>query len=144
MYAALRSESSVRGAGPIRSCSLYAFSCCVRRGDLQIEDVEALFKEAAAAFPEDSIEILVNNAGITRDTLALRMKPQQWQDVIDLNLSGVFYCSQAVSVRHLHSSTLPCAYVSLQQQWSQYACACSSSFNARVHCHHYSSNANAL
>jgi 3-oxoacyl-[acyl-carrier protein] reductase len=60
--------------------------------------VEALFKQAAAAFPEDSIEILVNNAGITRDTLALRMKPQQWQDVIDLNLSGVFYCTSHCSM----------------------------------------------
>eukprot|EP00953_Heterococcus_sp_UTEX-ZZ885_P035264 18212-Heterococcus_DN1.PRE.1 len=77
--------------------SLHTYACCAHCGNLQIEDVEALFKQAAAAFPEDSIEILVNNAGITRDTLALRMKPQQWQDVIDLNLSGVFYCSQAVS-----------------------------------------------
>jgi 3-oxoacyl-[acyl-carrier protein] reductase len=41
------------------------------------------------------IDVLVNNAGITRDTLVLRMKPAQWQDVIDTNLSGVFYCTQA-------------------------------------------------
>lgn len=39
--------------------------------------------------------MLVNNAGITRDTLIMRMKPDQWQSVIDTNLSGVFYCSQA-------------------------------------------------
>ena len=32
--------------------------------------------------------------GITRDTLMMRMKPEQWQDVIDVNLSGVFYCTQ--------------------------------------------------
>ena len=32
--------------------------------------------------------------GITRDTLMMRMKPEQWQDVIDVNLSGVFYASQ--------------------------------------------------
>ena len=32
--------------------------------------------------------------GITRDTLMMRMKPDMWQDVIDVNLSGVFYCSQ--------------------------------------------------
>ncbi|CAM9544326.1 unnamed protein product [Chrysoparadoxa australica] len=61
----------------------------------KLEDVDRLFKEAAAAFPDENIEVLVNNAGITRDTLAIRMKPQQWQDVIDLNLSGVWYCSQA-------------------------------------------------
>lgn len=43
------------------------------------------------------IDILVNNAGITRDTLLLRMKPEDWQSVIDLNLTGVFLCTRAVS-----------------------------------------------
>jgi hypothetical protein len=33
-------------------------------------------------------------AGITRDTLMMRMKPDQWDDVINTNLSGVFYCTQ--------------------------------------------------
>lgn len=33
-------------------------------------------------------------AGITRDTLMMRMKPEQWQDVIDTDLTGVFYCTQ--------------------------------------------------
>ena len=35
------------------------------------------------------------SAGITRDTLMMRMKPEQWQQVIDVNLSGVFYATQA-------------------------------------------------
>lgn len=43
------------------------------------------------------IDILVNNAGITRDTLLLRMKLEDWQAVIDLNLTGVFLCCKAVS-----------------------------------------------
>lgn len=43
------------------------------------------------------VDILVNNAGITRDTLLLRMKPEDWQAVIDLNLTGVFLCTRAVS-----------------------------------------------
>lgn len=43
------------------------------------------------------IDILVNNAGITRDTLLLRMKPEDWQAVIDLNLTGVFLSTRAVS-----------------------------------------------
>jgi len=43
------------------------------------------------------VDILVNNAGITRDTLLLRMKLEDWQAVIDLNLTGVFLCSRAVS-----------------------------------------------
>ncbi len=43
------------------------------------------------------IDVLVNNAGITRDTLLLRMKPEDWQAVIDTNLTGVFLCTRAVS-----------------------------------------------
>ncbi len=43
------------------------------------------------------IDILVNNAGITRDRLLLRMKLEHWQQVIDLNLTGVFLCTSAVS-----------------------------------------------
>ena len=41
------------------------------------------------------IDCLVNNAGITRDTLFIRMKPDVWQKVIDVNLGGTFYCSHA-------------------------------------------------
>mmetsp|Transcript_7796 Transcript_7796/g.11767 ORF Transcript_7796/g.11767 Transcript_7796/m.11767 type:complete len:278 (+) Transcript_7796:85-918(+) len=63
----------------------------------KVEEVEQLFKDSAAAFPDDLIEIVVNNAGITSDTLVMRMKQEQWQSVIDLNLSGVFYCTQAAS-----------------------------------------------
>ncbi len=44
-----------------------------------------------------SVDVLVNNAGITRDTLLLRMKPEDWQAVIDLNLTGVFLTTRAVS-----------------------------------------------
>ncbi len=40
---------------------------------------------------------MVNNAGITRDTLLMRMKPEDWQAVIDLNLTGVFLCTKAVT-----------------------------------------------
>ncbi len=43
------------------------------------------------------IDVLVNNAGITRDGLIMRMKTTDWQSVIDLNLSGVFHCTRAVS-----------------------------------------------
>jgi 3-oxoacyl-[acyl-carrier protein] reductase len=43
------------------------------------------------------IDVLVNNAGITRDTLLLRMKLEDWQSVIDLNLTGVFLCTKAAS-----------------------------------------------
>jgi 3-oxoacyl-[acyl-carrier protein] reductase len=42
------------------------------------------------------IDHLINNAGITRDNLILRMKAEEWQDVITTNLSSCFYCTQAV------------------------------------------------
>lgn len=43
------------------------------------------------------IDVLVNNAGITRDGLLMRMKTDDWQSVINLNLSGVFLCTRAVT-----------------------------------------------
>ena len=59
------------------------------------EQVQNLVKEARSQW--GSIDVLVNNAGITRDTLLLRMKLEDWQAVINLNLTGVFLCTQAVS-----------------------------------------------
>lgn len=44
-----------------------------------------------------SIDVLVNNAGITRDNLIMRMKEQDWDDVIDTNLKSVFLCTKAVT-----------------------------------------------
>jgi 3-oxoacyl-[acyl-carrier protein] reductase len=41
------------------------------------------------------LDILVNNAGITRDGLALRMKDEDWSDVLAVNLNGAFYCARA-------------------------------------------------
>ena len=45
----------------------------------------------------NKIDVLVNNAGITKDGLIMRMKTDDWQKVLNLNLSGVFYCTRAVS-----------------------------------------------
>ena len=59
------------------------------------EQVDALISSTLEKFGR--IDVLVNNAGITRDTLLLRMKPEEWQAVIDLNLTGVFLCTRAVS-----------------------------------------------
>jgi len=64
------------------------------KGDVsKAADVEALFSSAMDKY--GTVDILVNNAGITRDTLLMRMKQEQWQQVIDLNLTGVFLCTQA-------------------------------------------------
>ncbi|MBD2354712.1 3-oxoacyl-[acyl-carrier-protein] reductase [Tolypothrix sp. FACHB-123] len=59
------------------------------------DQVDSLFNTVIDKFKR--IDILVNNAGITRDTLLLRMKPEDWQAVIDLNLTGVFLCTRAAS-----------------------------------------------
>ncbi|MHC5727331.1 MAG: 3-oxoacyl-[acyl-carrier-protein] reductase [Nostoc sp.] len=61
----------------------------------KIDQVEALVNAVIEKFSR--VDILVNNAGITRDTLLLRLKPEDWQAVIDLNLTGVFLCTRAVS-----------------------------------------------
>lgn len=59
------------------------------------ESVKAMVEEAMAAF--GSVDILVNNAGITRDNLMMRMKDDEWDDVINTNLKGVFVCTKAVT-----------------------------------------------
>lgn len=67
-----------------------AIHCDVRDADAikkMIELIEEYF---------DTIDILVNNAGITRDNLLLRMKEEEWQQVMDVNLKGVFLCTKAV------------------------------------------------
>ncbi|QKD83712.1 3-oxoacyl-[acyl-carrier-protein] reductase [Thermoleptolyngbya sichuanensis A183] len=59
------------------------------------DQVDALFNAVMEKWGR--VDVLVNNAGITRDTLLLRMKPEDWQAVIDLNLTGVFLCTRAAS-----------------------------------------------
>jgi 3-oxoacyl-[acyl-carrier protein] reductase len=59
------------------------------------EQVEAMVKAVLAK--EGRLDVLVNNAGITRDGLLMRMKTADWQSVISLNLTGVFLCTRAVS-----------------------------------------------
>ena len=43
------------------------------------------------------IDVLVNNAGITRDALLLRMKDEDWDDVLNINLKGAFLCTRAAA-----------------------------------------------
>lgn len=59
------------------------------------EEVTAFFKQAVERFGR--IDILVNNAGITRDNLLMRMKENEWDDVIATNLKGTFLTTKAVS-----------------------------------------------
>ncbi|MGD6879423.1 3-oxoacyl-[acyl-carrier-protein] reductase [Bacillus infantis] len=59
------------------------------------EAVTAMMKETIERF--GSIDILVNNAGITRDNLLMRMKEEEWDEVISINLKGVFLCTKAAT-----------------------------------------------
>ena len=57
------------------------------------ESVQSVIKDIQGA--EGAVTILVNNAGITRDNLLLRMKAEEWDDVLSTNLSGVYRVSKA-------------------------------------------------
>lgn len=59
------------------------------------EQVTLMVKETVDRFGR--LDILVNNAGITKDNLLIRMKEEEWDDVININLKGVFLCIKAVS-----------------------------------------------
>lgn len=56
--------------------------------------IEAALNQIRSEFGE--IDILVNNAGVTRDNLLMRMKDDEWQDILDTNLTSVFKLSKAV------------------------------------------------
>ncbi len=67
----------------------YVFPCNL----MEKTEVDALIPAAEAAM--GAIDILVNNAGMTRDNLFLRMKDEEWDDVLAVNLSAVFHLSRA-------------------------------------------------
>ena len=64
----------------------------VRLDVASAESIAEAFRQAGSAFGK--VEILVNNAGITRDGLVLRMKRESWDDVLRTNLTGAFLCIQ--------------------------------------------------
>ncbi|WP_413301348.1 3-oxoacyl-[acyl-carrier-protein] reductase [Bacillus sp. 1P10SD] len=59
------------------------------------EEVTEMVKATIDRFGK--LDILINNAGITRDNLLMRMKEEEWDDVINTNLKGVFLCTKAVT-----------------------------------------------
>ncbi|MCR4818702.1 MAG: 3-oxoacyl-[acyl-carrier-protein] reductase [Fretibacterium sp.] len=69
----------------------------VRAGAFQADvsdskQAEELFRKVREAL--DPVGVLVNNAGITRDTLLMRMKPEDWDAVLSTNLNSAFYCTK--------------------------------------------------
>ncbi len=79
-------------AEEIRSLGREAFVVCVDLGSP--ESIKEAFSKAAKEFGR--IDILVNNGGVTRDGLALRMKRDDWDSVLQTNLSGAFFAIQQV------------------------------------------------
>ena len=69
----------------------FAVQCDVSNAD----SVSAMVKETIDRF--GTVDILVNNAGVTKDNLLMRMKENEWDDVININLKGVFLCTKAVT-----------------------------------------------
>lgn len=65
----------------------------VFQADVSVQEEAArLFAEVKSAM--GTVSVLVNNAGITRDNLLMRMKPEDWQAVINTNLNACFYCTR--------------------------------------------------
>jgi 3-oxoacyl-[acyl-carrier protein] reductase len=85
-------EKNEEVATEIRACSGDAMTL-----DFDVTSPESV-KEGVAKTIKDKgrIDVLVNNAGITRDGLAVRMKLSDWELVLKINLQGAFLCSQAV------------------------------------------------
>ncbi len=77
----------LRGAG----AEVFGLTCDVSDSD----QVNAVVKETADS--HGGLDILVNNAGITRDGLIMRMKDEQWDQVLDINLRGVFLFTRAAA-----------------------------------------------
>lgn len=79
-------------AGLVREAGV---ECGIFRGDVASpEDVEALFKGVQEQFGR--VDILVNNAGTTRDNIMLRMKEEEFDEVLRTNLKGTYLCTRAV------------------------------------------------
>jgi 3-oxoacyl-[acyl-carrier protein] reductase len=93
-YQVIGTATSDDGASKI-SAALSAFAGC-RGAKLDVNDVaagEALIDTIVKE--QGGLQVLVNNAGITRDTLAMRLKDEDWDAVLDTNLKAVFRMSRA-------------------------------------------------
>jgi 3-oxoacyl-[acyl-carrier protein] reductase len=85
-------ETAESAAEEVRAAGV---RCEIFKGDVaSAGDVEALIKGVTEAFGR--IDILVNNAGLTRDNLMMRMKEEEFDDVIGTNLKGTYLCTKAV------------------------------------------------
>lgn len=89
-------EFADNGVNELKNTGLKAHAAVCNVTDVQ--SIEKMTEEVIAKFGR--IDILVNNAGITRDTLLMRMKIEDWNAVIETNLTSVFKVTQSV-VKHM-------------------------------------------
>nr|WP_246579305.1 3-oxoacyl-[acyl-carrier-protein] reductase [Alkaliphilus flagellatus] len=85
-------ESAAKVVEEIESFNVKALA--VKANVSNAEEINDMMDKIEEMF--DGIDILVNNAGITRDNLFIRMKEEDWDQVMDINLKGVFLCTKAV------------------------------------------------
>ena len=72
------------------------YNVIATKGDVRNEeDVKSMINKAVEVF--GSVDILINNAGITRDMLMIKMSERAWDDVLDINLKGAFFCTKVVA-----------------------------------------------
>ncbi|MFB5660600.1 3-oxoacyl-[acyl-carrier-protein] reductase [Alteribacillus sp. HJP-4] len=80
----------------VEACKKYGVKAFAVQADVADEaDVKAMIKEVTSTFGQ--IDILINNAGITRDNLIMRLKEEDWDAVMDTNLKGVFQCAKTAA-----------------------------------------------
>jgi len=85
-------ESAAKVVEEIKSFNVKALA--VKANVSKVEEINEMMSKIEEVF--DRVDILVNNAGVTRDNLFIRMKEEDWDQVMDINLKGVFLCTKAV------------------------------------------------
>lgn len=85
-------ESAAKVVEEIENLNVKALA--VKANVSNVEEINEMVDKIEETF--GGVDILVNNAGVTRDNLFIRMKEEDWDQVMDINLKGVFLCSKAV------------------------------------------------
>jgi len=94
-HLALAARNEEKLAGVVKDAESKGAQAAAFRMDVSQEDsVKTAVKSAIERFGK--VDILINNAGITKDTLLMRMKRADWDSVMQTNLTGAFFCTQAV------------------------------------------------
>jgi 3-oxoacyl-[acyl-carrier protein] reductase len=89
--------NTAKGEEAVRNWTNQGFTVAFDRVNVAVyTEVEAGIARIISQYGK--LDVLINNAGITADGTLLKMSPEQWQRVIDVNLTGVFNCSRAAAV----------------------------------------------